>query len=140
MSPVDIIYDDKNEDPELYWIKLHSFKNQKPVYICGFYRSQRDSRSLNTIKCLKESLLKLPGKRGSQHVVISGDANLHIDWDLHQPQAKSSTKPLDLQLLKICDNLNLEQKVNFPPRLDNTLDILLTSDPSKLVNIQPAPP
>ena len=47
VSPVNIEYDD-NSNPELFWIKLHPIKRQKPIYICGFYRSQRDSRSQNT--------------------------------------------------------------------------------------------
>ena len=47
VSPVEIKYDDEKEEPELYWIKLHSFNKQKLVYMCGFYRSQRDARSKN---------------------------------------------------------------------------------------------
>ena len=139
-SPVNIEYNDQNEDPELYWIKLHSINNRKPVYICGFYRSQRDIRSKNTLNCLQESLAKLPGKRGKQHVVITADANLHIDWENNKPQMNSFTKALDEKMLEICDNFNLIQKVDFPTRLDNTLDILLTSDPAKIVNIYPADP
>ena len=139
-SPVNITYDNEEENPELYWIKLNSIKNQKPVYICGFYRSQRDNRSKNTINCLEESLLKLPGKKGQQHVVIIGDANLHIDWETNQPQLNSFTKILDEKMIILCNKFNLTQKVNFPTRLENTLDILLTSDPSKVVNVEPAPP
>ena len=44
-SPVIIKYDNPSRNPELYWIKLQSFNRRKPVYICGFYRSQRDPRS-----------------------------------------------------------------------------------------------
>ena len=139
-SPVKIEYDNPDEHPELYWIKLHSFNNRKPVYICGFYRSQRDARSKNTINCLKESLQKLPGKKGQQHVVITGDANLHIDWEVNQPQTNSFTKILDEQMLNICDQFNLTQEVNFPTRLKNTLDLLLSSDPSKVTKVQPGPP
>ena len=52
-TPVNIKYENPNENPELYWIKLHSIQKQKPIYICGFYRSQRDIRSVNTMSvCL----------------------------------------------------------------------------------------
>ena len=51
-SPVVIDYDDKSRKPELYWIKLHPARKQKPVYICGFYRSQRDPRSSFTLDFL----------------------------------------------------------------------------------------
>ena len=90
--------------------------------------------------CLQESLLKLPGKKGQQHIVITGDANLHIDWELNQSQSNSFTKPLDEEMLRIADSFNLIKKVHFTTRLQNTLDLLLTTDPSKLINIQPAPP
>ena len=69
--------------------------NHKPVYICGFYRSQRDLRSKKALDCLKESFLKLPGRKGKQHVVITGDANLHIDWKINKPQVNSFTKNLE---------------------------------------------
>ena len=108
---------------------MHAINRQKPVYICGLYRSQRDLRSRNTISCLRESLTKLPGKQ--QHVVITGDANLHIDWSNNRPQENSFTKSLDEDLLEICSEFNLIQKVDFATRNQNTLDILLTSDPSK---------
>ena len=139
VSPVDIKYDG-DDNPELFWIKLHSIKNQKPVYICGLYRSQRDLRSANMINCLRESIMKIPGKKGQQHLVILGDANLHIDWKNNQPMENSFTKPLDEKMLELCDDINLTQKVFFPTRLDQTLDILLSSDPNKVINVQQAPP
>ena len=43
-------------------------------------------------------------------------------------------------MLKVCNTLNLTQKVTFPTRGENTLDILLSSDTSKIVNVHPAPP
>ena len=63
-TPVNIKYDSAEDNPELYWIKLHSFKKQKPVYICGFYRSQKDIRSSNMPSYLNESPRKLPDKKG----------------------------------------------------------------------------
>ena len=87
VTPVNIEYKNKDSNPELYWIKLHTIRKQKPIYICGFYRSQRDTRSSDTISCLRESLLKLPGKKGQQHVVLVGDANLHINWETNHPHS-----------------------------------------------------
>ena len=139
-SPVKIEYENEDENPELYWIKIDTIKNQKSIYICGLYRSQRDIRSANTIECLRESLQKLPGCRGQHHIIITGDINLHIDWSINVPQNNSQTKHLDVKLIKICDDYNLEQKVNFPTRLENTLDIFCTNDPSKVINIRPSPP
>ena len=126
----------------LNFIGLNSiqFRSKNQFISVVFYRSQRDIRSVNTIECLCESLEKLPGKRGQQHVVITGDANLHIDWETGQPQTNSFTKPLDVKMLQVCEDLNLVQKVNFPMRLGNMLDVLLTSESSKVINIQPGPP
>ena len=137
-SPVIIKYDDPSWNPELYWVKLQSLNRRKPVYICGLYRSQRDPRSTHTIECLRESLSKLPGKQ--QHIVILGDANLHINWETLQPQQNSFTKSLDQELINICHDFNLTQKVNFATRGQNTLDIYLTSDPSKTTQVRPGAP
>ena len=98
-TPVNINFND-NENPELYWIKLHPFKKQKPIYICGFYRSQRDIRSVKFLDCLRESLQKLPGKKGQHHVILTGDANLHVNWTLNQPQTNSFTKNSIIKCLK----------------------------------------
>ena len=133
VSPVEIKYDDQSSKPELYWIKLHTLNKRKPVYICGFYRSQRDSRSENTLKCLRESLQKLPGKE--QHVVIVGDANLHIDWENNRPHLNSFTKPLDREMLDICSDFDLVQRVNFSTRNDNLLDLVLTSDSASIEKV-----
>ena len=84
--------------------------------------------------------MKLPGKKGKQHILIAGDFNLHIDWQANQPQINSATKTLDEQLLRICDTFNLEQKVNFSTRGNNTLDLFLTSEPSKVTKIRPSDP
>ena len=138
-TPVEIKYE-KEENPELFWIKLHTTRNHKPIFLSGLYRSQRDIRSKNMINCLEESIHKLTGRKGQQSIVIVGDANLHIDWDPNQPKENSSTKPLDEQMLKLCDNSHLIQLVNFPTRIEETLDILLTSEPSSIVSVQPAPP
>ena len=69
--------------------------------------------------------MKLPGRNGQKHIIILGDANLHIDWDLNQPKINSFTKQLDEQMLMLINKFNLTQKVNFPTRGENTLDILL---------------
>ena len=138
-TPIEINY--KNGDnPELYWIKLHTVKNVKPVYICGLYRSQKDKRSSNTINCLHESISKLPGRNGQKHLIITGDVNLHIDWDVNEPKFNSFTKQLDEQMLMLCDKFNLTQKVDFPTRGENTLDLFLSSDPSKVISVKSAPP
>ena len=100
-TPVIIEYNNKDSNPELYWIKLHSIRKLKSIYICGFYRSQMDTRSSDTISCLRESLQKLPGKKGQQHIIIVGDANLHVNWVTNQPHSNSSTKQLDKQMVSI---------------------------------------
>ena len=119
---------------------MHTIKNQKPVYICGLYRSQRDSRSATAINCLEESIRKLPGRNGNKHILILGDANLHIDWNLNEPQLNSFTKKLDEEMLQMCNKFNLQQMVNFPTRGDNYLDIMLSSAPSNVINVESAPP
>ena len=95
---------------------------------------------MNTLDCLKESIEKLPGKRGQRHIIITGDANVHVDWNTKQPQENSATKPLDKKIINITDEYNLKQMVTFPTRMDNTLDLFMTSDPSKIINVRPAPP
>ena len=110
------------------------------MYICGLYRSQKDPRSANTIDCLRESIQKLPGRRGQHHLIVTGDINLHINWKTSQPQNNSPTKHLDRKFIENCNDFNLEQKVNFPTRQDDTLDIFCTNEPAKVVSIKASPP
>ena len=73
--------------------------------------------------CLRESLSKLPGKQ--QHIIVVGDANVHIDWDNNISQSNSFTKQLDEELLDICSDFNLVQKVKFGTRNENIFDVFL---------------
>ena len=86
VSPIKIQYENPTDNPELYWIKVHTINKQKSIYICGIYRSQKDIRSLNTLDCLRESIEKLPGHKKQNHIIITGDTNLHINWQINQPE------------------------------------------------------
>ena len=139
-APVIIKYDDEETNPELYWIKLETFNRQKPIYICGLYRSQRDIRSAKTLNCLQESLEKLPGKKSQRHILVAGDFNLHINWETERPMANSFTKNLDEEMIEIAHKNNLEQQVKFSTRKENTLDLFFTSEPSKIVKVSSTAP
>ena len=139
-APVIIKYDDEETNPELYWIKLETFNRQKPIYICGLYRSQRDIRSAKTLNCLQESLEKLPGKKSQRHILVAGDFNLHINWETERPTANSFTKNLDEEMIEIAHKNNLEQQVKFSTRKENTLDLFFTSEPSKIVKVSSTAP
>ena len=43
-------------------------------------------------------------------------------------------------MIEICSDFNLTQHVNFSTRLNNTLDLFLTTEPATVANIRPLPP
>jgi hypothetical protein len=67
-------------------------------------------------------------------VWIGGDANLpDIDWTTNQVVGHQYRKEISESHLNTLGRLGLEQIVDFPTRLDNTLDVVITNRPS-LVN------
>ena len=95
-----------------------------------FYRPP--NTNLNYIKQLKKALT-LASKTKFDSLIVCGDFNLpHIDWSTGVAANNDSIHNFFTKTGK--DNC-LWQLVDFPTRINNTLDLLLSNIPEKVMNV-----
>ena len=111
---------------ETAWMRLE-IAGCKPLYICGYYKpSEGDNISL---KQFEESLRRL-GIVNS-HVLIAGDMNVPgYDWENGCLKSNCNYPTLTYQFVDLLDDLSLTQLVTRPTRGNNTLDLVITNNPS----------
>ena len=111
---------------EIAWMKLE-IAGCKPLYICGYYKpSERDSSSIGQFE---ESLRRL-GIVNS-HILISGDMNFPgYDWENSCLKPNCNYPTLTYQFVDLLDDLSLTQLATTPTRGNNTLDLVITNNPS----------
>ena len=109
------------------------------MFIGSFYRPT-DSNP-DPLKALDKSLRSLASNGALPNVILSGDMNLpSIDWDnltvKSNPQYGYMVNRL---FLDIVEEHALHQNVHEPTRLDNILDLVLTTYPDTVSNVQVSP-
>ncbi|XP_072014916.1 uncharacterized protein [Amphiura filiformis] len=122
-------------DCEIVWCKI-SIVGSKPLFIASFYRPTNEST--DALMALNQSLRLLPNNGALPNVILGGDINLpDIDWDNYtvkpNPQYGHRVNRL---FLDIAEEHGLQQNVHEPTRLDNILDLLLTTYPDLIENVQ----
>ena len=102
---------------------------EKKLLVLVFYRPP--NTNLNYIKQLKKALT-LATKAKFDSLIVCGDFNLpHIDWSTGVATNNDSIHNFFTKTVKY----NLRQLVDFPTRINNTLDLLLTNIPEKVMNV-----
>ena len=77
--------------------------------------------------------LKLVFKSNFESIIVCGDFNLpDIDWNT---EVAVKNDLIHLFFAKTVKDNYLHQLVDFPTRLNNTLDLLLTTIPNKVINM-----
>ena len=111
---------------EIAWMPLE-IAGCKPLYICGYYKpSEGDSISLEQFE---ESLRRL--RIVNSHVLIVGDMNFPgYDWENGCLKPNCNYPTLTYQFVDLLDDLSLTQLVTRPTRGNNTLDLVITNNPS----------
>ena len=121
------------------WTKVQ-FTRNKFIYFARYYRPPNDH--LQSLEALHESLTKLyRTQKIPPNVVIAGDFNLpDIDWSKQQI-TNNRTASKHNKLLEIINKFGLQNMLNNPTRIDsgNILDLILTSNPSIIVNTHTTP-
>lgn len=124
---------------EMIWGKLH-IHNQKPLYICSFYRPPNSLSS--PVISLKNCLSRLYTEDSVNFpcLIVGGDFNFpNISWQDGYANINSSpTYGTDINQIFV-DTINdygLEQLISEPTRGNNILDLLLCSHPSLISNIE----
>ncbi len=96
------------------------------------YSTDRPTQDLNYIKQLKKALT-LASEAKFDSLIVCGDFNLpHIDWCTGVATNNDSIQNVFTKTVK--DNY-LWQFVDFPTRINNTLDLLFTNIPDKVTNV-----
>jgi hypothetical protein len=128
-----------NSNCEIVWTKVH-FTRNKSIYFASYYRPPNDH--LQLLEALHESLTKLyRTQKIPPNVVIAGDFNLpDINWSKQQI-TNNRTASKHNKLLEIINKFGLQNMLNNPTRIDsgNILDLILTSNPSIIVNTHTTP-
>ena len=123
-------------ESEMTWVKL-SVKGSKDLYICSYYRPNvSDEESLDH---LNNSLDKICNSKNC-HIWLAGDFNLPgFDWSTNTIKPYCPYPALHDKFLEILDDYGLTQHVNKPTRLNNTLDLFVTNNPTLINNIEVLP-
>jgi hypothetical protein len=127
---------DRDSNCEVVWAKFN-LKGNGTVYIGSYYRRHvSDGESLEQ---LETSLHRASSIRNAS-IIIGGDFNLP-GWDWKSTTLKSNaTYPnLHQQFLDIINKNGLAQIVEDSTRLENTLDLILTNSPSKVLQTDTLP-
>ena len=104
--------------------------SRRKVLVVVFYRPP-DS-NLDYLKELKKTLI-LANKSGFDQLFICGDFNLpNINW---QTGVSITNDCISTYFTKLVYDNYLWQLVDFPTRIDHTLDLILTNIPDKVVDI-----
>ena len=89
---------------------------------------------------LTNSIRSLTQHKPSSTIWIGGDFNLpDIQWEDHQITGHSNTKFINEPFLTTCQDLSLEQTVQFPTRCSNILDIFLSNRSTLINRVEPMP-
>ena len=127
-------------DAVAIWAKL-VFPKESPVFICSFYRPP----NTNTIPIvlLHETLRILQQSSSSPNIIIGGDFNLpSVIWsDAGASIAPSPDYGREINdlFLDLINDVSLEQLVFQPTRQRNILDLVLSSHPDTISNVEVVP-
>jgi hypothetical protein len=127
-----------DEDCEVVWAKIQ-FANSKPLILGSFYRTQ----GVKTLENFFSSFSNALSKNSRQHpnVIVGGDFNLaDIDWKTWQT-TNIKTKAIHERFLNFLFDNSLSQLVTgiTRPVSNSTLDLLVTTNPNLIENIEILP-
>ena len=129
---------DVDTDCEIMWAGLH-FSCSKPLYLASFYKPNTTSQPLVALASSYNKLIALH-KRLSPNMIIEGDFNLPgIDWETWQTGCTNKSQH-EVLLDFLLDN-SLSQLISHTtrPTSNNVLDLLITSSPNLIEDIQAVP-
>ncbi|CAG2231580.1 unnamed protein product [Mytilus edulis] len=126
-------------DCETAWCKINT-QGRQPLYIGTFYRQpcsniDKLEELEKSINCIMNTSQNLP------NVILGGDFNLpHINWQTNTVNTNPQYgKALNEKLIEISNNNDMNQMVNEPTRGQNILDLLMTTNPGLVSNIEVHP-
>ena len=122
-------------DCEIIWSKI-SIIGSKPLLIASFYRTTDDN--MDPLLALNQSLRKLSNNGPLPNIILGGDLNFpDIDWENYtvKPNPQYGYR-INRLMLEIAEEHGLQQLQKEPTRLHNVLDLLFTTYPDLVENVQ----
>ena len=120
---------DLDSDCETIWISIE-LQRSKQIFVGSFYRSQKYGKTVDYLDQLRDSLSKASKNKGCQ-IYLTGDFNLpNVDWVNQSMPPGAQYAALSKHMLDITAEFGLEQVVTEPTRINNILDLFLTTNPS----------
>ena len=109
---------------EIMWCKIE-ITGSKNLYVGAYYRPhEKDEESLHEMEISIQRLNK------HHNIILGGDFNFP-GWDWKNNILEDCNQPtLHYHFQEFLDDQGLTQLVEEPTRLDNTLDLLITSNPT----------
>ena len=125
---------------ELELIKGIIKVDKKKMVLAAFYRHLNMTEP-SYLESVRSAFCGIRSKFKTAIYVFGGDFNLpDIDWKKHTVTDSNYPHRVRKTFLYIEMDLNLEQVVSFPTRLQNTLDLVFMSHPSFKMRCKPLPP
>ena len=104
--------------------------------MCSYYKPSADDEP--SLLELEKSLNILGDK--SENTILSGDFNLPgWDWKGKHVKSDCNHRALHYKFGDILDDHNLVQMIEEPTRGKNTLDLIITNSPSKVISTEVIP-
>ena len=119
---------------EAIWIKSE-IANQKPLYIASLYRPP--GSNIDPLDSFKQSLERLQANGSFPRVIIARDMNVpDIDWKMSSVKDNPQYGvTVNQKFFDLVDDHGLTQLVTFPTRQESVLDLVLTSHPDLVNNL-----
>ena len=115
---------------------------KKRMVLSSYYRPP-DKVDENYLDIVTSEFRRLKSKYKKAIFIIGGDFNIpDINWSTNSISSASHHYPhrVSQTFLDMAMDMCLEQIVDFPTRLQNTLDLVFTSHPSFKIRCKPLPP
>ena len=116
---------------EMIWVRI-KLKCQNPLFICSFYRSNKDDdpKSLDDLSKALDHVSELSVNNTQTTVCVAGDFNAgDIDWETNCVTQGSQHTTLCNQLLSVLSENGLDQVHREATREDRILDLFCTNKP-----------
>ena len=119
-------------------LELNGTCRRESLVVGAAYRPP--SSSLEYMDCLCNVIQDVTNKNNKSILWLGGDFNLpDIDWKTFAIVGHQYPRAISENFISTMTATGLDQVVNFPTRLDNTLDLFLTNRPSCINKCQPIP-
>eukprot|EP00057_Strongylocentrotus_purpuratus_P028746 XP_011683220.1 PREDICTED: uncharacterized protein LOC105447168 [Strongylocentrotus purpuratus] len=117
-------------DVEATFIKI-SLPKKNFLIVGALYRPPSSTQKYMEDLC--QSVENLHSQYRNAIIWIGGDLNLpDIDWETQSSSGNQYPMPIKQWFLEMLQNCNLQQMVSFPTRINNCLDLFLSSRPTLL--------